>query len=245
MEADVHTELIIYLFVLFYFAVGAAAFGFISRRRTGAYKRNIWAKFFTYFIIIHVLFAGIWLGRPFFFVIALVISAAGYIELFRAARGAQGKRFLAGSLLLYTAIVLPFLLFSNMDSGYLYFVFITVTVFDAFSQICGQIAGGRKLIPSVSPNKTVSGLAGGSIMSLFTASLLRSQAGFSLPYALFVSLIIIIFALAGDLLASFLKRQYKIKDFGKSLPGHGGFLDRFDSLIPGGAAMYLLKLFLI
>ncbi len=266
MEADTNIQLVIYLVILCYFALGAAAFWFIGRGKPKAKRRENRTKYITYFIIIHTLFAGIFFGRPYFLAIAAIISVAGYIELFRTALGSNrmqedelkktksetktgrsspGKLFLGVSLLIYTAAVVPFLLFSNMDRGYLYFAFVTVTVFDAFSQISGQIAGGKKLIPSVSPNKTLSGLAGGSIIAMTTAALLRGLIGCSLIHSLLLSLIIVIFALSGDLLASFFKRQYRIKDFGKTLPGHGGFLDRFDSLIPGGAAMYLLNLFMI
>ena len=240
-------ELLIYIIILIYFALGALAFAWISRNKGRERKREIWAKFGTYFLIIHILFGSIYFGPPYFSVVALLLVAAGYMELTRVhvSRSMKSSWFFVGSMGVFTLLALPFVFFSFQDKSYLYFVFVVVSVFDAFSQISGQIIGGKRLMPSVSPKKTVSGFIGGTALAVVTALLIRGFIDATWIHALFYSISITIFALLGDLLASYYKRQYKVKDFSNLLPGHGGFLDRFDSLIPGGAAMFVINIIVL
>ncbi len=240
-------EQILYKIILGYFVLGGIAFALINRGKSKEKKRGVWTKYGTYFIIIHVLFASIYFGPRYFSYLAILIVAAGCFELIKIRRQKgphPGQHFFPLSFIVYTLLAIPFLLFSFSGQGPLYFVFLVVTVFDAFSQISGQLLGGNKLIPSVSPRKTIAGLAGGVVIALITAGFFRELISASWGSALYISGIIVIFALLGDLLASYYKRQFVVKDFGSLLPGHGGFLDRFDSLIPGGAAMYILNNFL-
>lgn len=236
-------ERTLYLAILVYFVLGAIAFAIIGMRKDPGGRREIWAKYITYFLIIHALFAGIYFGPHYFALIAALIAIAGYVELagvwLRSERGRRIGLFLL-SLLIYTLFVIPFILFSLSEKPVLYFAFIVVSVFDAFSQISGQLWGKKKLIPRVSPRKTLGGFVGGAILAMITGGLIGGLLSIVWPKALFFAAIIIIFAFWGDFLASYYKRHFNVKDFGKLLPGHGGFLDRFDSLIPGGAAMYLL-----
>ncbi len=241
-------ESLLYQIILIYFGLGAIAFALISRGKSRERKRETWAKFGTYFIIIHVLFASIYFGPPYFSILAILLAAAGYVEMARVhlqKRQTAGRNLFLPYLVIYTLMAVPFVLFSFMDKPYLYFVFVVVAVFDAFSQISGQLMGGRRLIPSVSPKKTISGLIGGSILALLTAVLIRDSVGAEWTSVLLYSISIVIFALLGDLLASYYKRKYGVKDFSNMLPGHGGFLDRFDSLIPGGAAMYIINIIVL
>ncbi len=241
-------EHMLYLVILGYFLIGTIAFAVIGRRIPPGKKAKHWAKYITYLLIIHLLFAGIYFGPALFHYLCILIAAAGYIELIkisiRRGRPLQPAQLIA-SLLVYTLLAWAFLRFSRMDPSWLYFTFAVVTVFDAFSQISGQLVGGIKLIPSVSPQKTVSGLIGGGMLALITALAFRGFIGVSWLPALLIAAIIVIFALSGDLMASLIKRIHGVKDFGSTLPGHGGFLDRFDSLIAAGAASYLIYTFIL
>lgn len=240
-------ELIIYLAIIIYFFLGAFAFYLIGMKKSNAVRKEIWTKYFTYFFIIHILFIAIYLGFPYFLILATAISLTGLAEIIGVFRNyGQNNQYapFISALLLYLLIVLPFLLFSTSEKEILYFAFVVISVFDAFSQISGQLFGRKKLIPSISPNKTIGGLAGGVILAVVTGGFMGHFLGINTGKALFFAIIIVIFAFGGDLLASFYKRRFNVKDFGKLLPGHGGFLDRFDSLIPGGAAMYFLSNFL-
>lgn len=234
----------LYMAILVYFLLGAAAFAYISRNKDRNARRAIWTKYISYLLIIHTLFASIYFGPHIFTFVGAIIVTAGVYELIRThlTHGGQRSRmFLASSMLLYLVFAFGFLRYTSLEKELLYFVFFIVTVFDAFSQISGQLIGGTKLWPSISPAKTISGTVGGGTLALITASVLAGIIGTSLIFALFFALIIVIFALSGDLLASFYKRHYGVKDFSHFIPGHGGFLDRFDSLIPGGAAMYIIN----
>ena len=102
----------------------------------------------------------------------------------------------------------------------------------------GRTIGGRKLIPSVSPGKTVSGAVGGLVASMLVSLLLArtvlapvAHLGFTPWGALFFGAVVSVAAQTGDLFESLLKRESGVKDSSRIIPGHGGILDRFDSLI--------------
>lgn len=127
-------------------------------------------------------------------------------------------------------------------------VFIFLWVSDTFAYVGGKLTGKTKLAPRISPGKTVEGFISGwfiTNVSVFIA------APFCSPYLSLVNLVIlanicVIFGLAGDLIISRFKRSLGLKDSGNILPGHGGFLDRFDSLlIAAPAVFFYLKSFLL
>ncbi len=118
---------------------------------------------------------------------------------------------------------------------------------DIGAYFSGRAIGGRKLIPSVSPGKTVAGAVGGLIASmlvswLYARSVLVPVAnlGFTPWGALLFGAIISVAAQVGDLFESLLKREGGVKDSSRIIPGHGGVLDRFDSLIFVLPVAYLL-----
>ncbi len=118
---------------------------------------------------------------------------------------------------------------------------------DIGAYFSGRAIGGRKLIPSVSPGKTVAGAVGGLVGSmlvslLFARTVLAPVAnlGFSPWGALLFGLLISVAAQVGDLFESLVKREGGVKDSSRVLPGHGGILDRFDSLIFVMPVAYLL-----
>jgi phosphatidate cytidylyltransferase len=93
--------------------------------------------------------------------------------------------------------------------------------------------GKRKLWPEISPNKTVEGSLGGVICALAVAVvfIIFTNITESLIGLLIITAILSVFGQIGDLVESALKRHYNVKDSGNILPGHGGILDRFDSLL--------------
>ena len=110
-------------------------------------------------------------------------------------------------------------------------------VSDSAAYFCGRAFGKHKLIPDVSPKKTVEGAVGGAIFTgiafaVYGALVLKPEAAV-LPYIVLgvVGLIVSVIAQVGDLIASLVKRKYGIKDYGKLFPGHGGVMDRFDSVL--------------
>lgn len=134
--------------------------------------------------------------------------------------------------------ILPFVLmiYMNNDSCYrklIYYMFVIVFAFDGTAYLAGKFLGMNKIIPKISPGKTVEGCIGGFIGSLITFWLATKTSNLSLPLPLLFLLVLITCCLAfvGDIFESFLKRKANIKDSGNILPGHGGFLDRFDAVM--------------
>lgn len=111
-------------------------------------------------------------------------------------------------------------------------VFLLAFSSDTFAYLVGVTIGKHKLIPDVSPNKSIEGAIGGIIGTCIMTILYLSYFNFSsIGYDIIVGVFASIFAQAGDLVASRIKRDTGIKDFGKLIPGHGGVLDRFDSVL--------------
>ncbi|MDA8783213.1 phosphatidate cytidylyltransferase [Candidatus Pelagibacter bacterium] len=124
---------------------------------------------------------------------------------------------------------------------------ISICIFtDIGGYVFGKIIGGKKL-SKISPNKTISGSFGSFIFSIIPLLLFLNFSYLELEYNsyfIIFSLLISLISQVGDLFISFLKRKAKIKDTGKILPGHGGFLDRMDGIIFALPFSYfLLKLF--
>ncbi len=117
-------------------------------------------------------------------------------------------------------------------SVYVWLVYIIAFGTDTFAYFAGKMLGRHKLYPEVSPNKTIEGAIGGiigcTIISIIFFKYLRIN---KYIYIIIFSVSASIFSMVGDLTASKIKRESGIKDFGDLLPGHGGILDRFDSVL--------------
>lgn len=121
------------------------------------------------------------------------------------------------------------------EAGLMYVLFALFIVWttDTGAYFIGKAIGKHKLAPNVSPNKTVEGFIGGIVCALVIAGGFYYFAELPGNIALVLALLVFlsIFGQLGDLVESALKRFYGVKDSGKILPGHGGILDRFDSLL--------------
>lgn len=102
---------------------------------------------------------------------------------------------------------------------------------DSGAYAFGKSMGRHKLAPRLSPNKTIEGYVGGILVGTLLAIGLATLFDLSLPLALVMGLIVSVISPAGDLLISLIKREAGVKDSGTFLPGHGGALDRTDSMI--------------
>lgn len=169
----------------------------------------------------------------------IIYGGGGLFMAFRS-------RFIAG-----TISDIPF-----VDQGLVLMAFVLIsTMFtDMGAYNFGLLFGKHKLCPSISPKKTIEGAIGGSFTgavfgtallliceNVFAFSLFGISNVFLNILAIFgTSLLLTIVAQLGDLVASKLKREYGIKDYGFIFPGHGGVMDRFDSLIFTGSTFYLI-----
>lgn len=227
----------IYLIIFTFFLIGAVGFWQINRKKSNVDGRKNWVKYISYFIIIHLVFFSIISQPVLFHYICYFILAAGFLELISLFRVSKWDKplFFAGSILTYSAFAVGFFFFGWLKMEILLFTFLITACFDAFSQVSGQLLGKRKLFPAISPSKTLEGLLGGTIVAFFAALLMQGLLNFKLPHTMLLTAGIVLFAFTGDIFTSWYKRQYKVKDFSNIIPGHGGFLDRFDSLISAGA----------
>lgn len=125
-------------------------------------------------------------------------------------------------------------------------IFIGAWVTDTFAYFSGYFLGKHKLIPAVSPKKTVEGAIGGSLATTITYGVygwfMTGDVKLTVILTL-VGLVASIVSQLGDLSASLIKRQWNIKDYGNLFPGHGGVLDRFDSILAVSAFLYIVSLF--
>ena len=116
--------------------------------------------------------------------------------------------------------------------GSVFFIMVLVECNDACSYLWGSLMGRRKLARKISPDKTLEGAAGGALCVAALACLLRDFAPFPTLAGVLVSAAAIsLLGLCGDLTVSVIKRDLNVKDMGRAIPGHGGVLDRVDSLI--------------
>ena len=142
-------------------------------------------------------------------------------------------------------LLLPFI-----NGGYEASVILSLIIFiwvnDSFAFFVGKNLGKRKLFESVSPKKTIEGFLGGVFFTLITAFLVSYFCDFlSLTNLIVISLIASILGTIGDLVESKFKRQANTKDSGTIMPGHGGILDRLDSLLFVAPFVYLYIHYLI
>tara|TARA_B110000967_G_scaffold47675_1_gene48329 strand:- start:11975 stop:12631 length:657 start_codon:yes stop_codon:yes gene_type:complete len=117
---------------------------------------------------------------------------------------------------------------------------------DSFAFLVGKNFGKNKLFPTVSPKKTIEGFFGGLVFSLLAGLLIsKYNLDFSMLNWLIIAVIVSTIGTIGDLVESKFKRQAKMKDSGNIMPGHGGILDRLDSLLFAAPFVYLYINFII
>jgi len=203
-------------------------------------SRTLFATFFIITPIQYVLLAINWLTL---FLIFIPVYACLWIPIQNALNG-NTKDFFGRSAKIQWALMIcvyfvsyaPAVLYLNAP-GYehqgakllCFFVFI-VQMSDVMQYLFGKLLGRRKIIPAISPNKTLEGFVGG----IFSATALGICFYWITPFnpwqAGLMAALITIMGCAGGLVMSAIKRDYGVKDYGTLLPGHGGMMDRIDSL---------------
>jgi phosphatidate cytidylyltransferase len=225
------------------FLIGGGGLYWASRKAEPIVRHDRWVKFVTYFCVVAVFLLSAFGGPTVLAVLILLILLVGAFELYRVLFLVRGDRWIlrtgigAGYLLLAVGLLL---FVTRSTREVVVFVYLVVATFDGFSQVAGNLVGRHALLQKISPGKTVEGALGGLVLSAAMAVSLRPLAGLNVAQSLAVCGWIAAAGLSGDLLASWVKRTYGVKDFGGILPGHGGVLDRFDSLLLAGPASLLL-----
>jgi phosphatidate cytidylyltransferase len=182
---------------------------------------------------------------------ALALSALSGPSPTRGRGGPAGKWLGFGVLYIGLAAVALIHLRGDAAAGRLnvLFLFVTVWASDIGAYAAGRWLGGPKLAPSVSPNKTWSGAAGGLLSAVAVgaaAAYLMAAAGSPVPTGrvLLVAGGIGVLAQAGDFFESWIKRRFDVKDSSTLIPGHGGLLDRLDGVLAAAPAAAVLGVLL-
>jgi phosphatidate cytidylyltransferase len=144
-------------------------------------------------------------------------------------------------------VILPFLLISKIPFGKDGFnpqiiigIFILIWTNDTFAYIVGKSIGKHKLYEKISPKKTIEGFIGGVLFSIIAGYFIsKYYTESAIVIWLIIAAIVAVFGTIGDLIESKFKRIAGVKDSGKIMPGHGGVLDRLDSIIFAAPFVYL------
>ena len=147
----------------------------------------------------------------------------------------------------YYLIKIPFV-FGDYQAEFVICTLIFIWVNDSFAYLVGKNLGKTKLFESVSPKKTIEGFIGGwafSLIAAFFINKLHNTTSITLIDWLIIASILSVFGTIGDLIESKFKRQANVKDSGTIMPGHGGLLDRLDSLFFAAPFVYLYLNYII
>lgn len=148
----------------------------------------------------------------------------------------------------YVAVMFSYLYQARMmaDGKYLvWLIFLSSWGCDTFAYCVGMLIGRHKLAPTLSPKKSVEGAIGGIVGAALLGVLYAILTDGSMPIYALICAVGATASQVGDLAASAIKRQHEIKDYGRLIPGHGGILDRFDSVIVTAPMIYILAVLLV
>ena len=138
----------------------------------------------------------------------------------------------------------------NLGNLLIWVLFISAWSTDTFAYFAGRCLGKHKLCPSISPKKTVEGAFGGVVGCLICVcayvAIVAKYNSLSVNYfnTVILALVASVFSQVGDLAASCIKRENNVKDYGNLIPGHGGILDRFDSVLLISPVVYYIMTYL-
>jgi len=184
------------------------------------------------------------LVTPLLLASAVVLSLIGLLSR-RQKEGAFTSWAWTIAGILYVGWLLSHLVaLRGLDAGrnWVFFALFTTWASDTTAFFIGRKLGRHKLAPNISPGKTWEGATGGILGAIIVSILFFTATPFHLPLtywqAIPLSILVSIFGQVGDLVESLLKRNMGVKDSGKLMPGHGGILDRMDSIIFAGIVVY-------
>jgi len=197
-------------------------------------RRRGWLKYFVYLVYVGAMVSVRWWGWWPAVVAAGLLGTAASVEVVRLLRS---RPLVATGLVSLVLVGLAHLLL--LDRSPWSDVLLLIAAADSFAQLIGRLFGRHQLCPTISPGKTVEGFVGGVAAAVALAVAMtflwpEKAMGTSLLLGACTALA----ATSGDLFFSWIKRRSQVKDFSSAIPGHGGFLDRIDSLVFAAPAFY-------
>ena len=239
--------------VLFIFLMAISLIGMFELYRATGVRQDTenlltmfsYAGAFAYYVLV-------WFGQKEYYLpgilTAMIVLLFVYVFLFPKYQAEQIMTAFFG--IVYVAVSLSFIYQTRtLEDGQftVWLIFICSWGCDTMAYVAGRLFGRHKMAPVLSPKKTVEGAVGGvigaavigavyaAVIGLFTGGDVKRV----LVYAL-ISAVGALVSMTGDLAASAIKRNHDIKDYGNLIPGHGGILDRFDSVIITAPIIYML-----
>ncbi|MEJ0076705.1 MAG: phosphatidate cytidylyltransferase [Alphaproteobacteria bacterium] len=214
-------------------------------------RRNLALRVVSSLVLAPLAVIAAWLGGIVFVVFWIVAASIvlwewAHLVLQARLRGFALIDWLAAGVG-YAAVLLfaPLILRHDPTLGFaaIAFLFAVVWATDIAAYFAGRALGGPKLWPAVSPKKTWSGAAGGTLGGIAAGVLTVRLMGLSVaPMLILVACLLSVAAQAGDLLESAIKRHFGAKDAGHLIPGHGGVMDRLDGFLTAAAAAAMVGL---
>lgn len=176
-------------------------------------------------------------------IVALALAAIGWV-LFGADRRAL---WLAGGFVYIAPAAIALVRLRHLPTvGRWDMIFLVLIIWasDIGAYLVGRLIGGPKLAPAISPGKTWSGAVGGTVAAALVGLGIAGLVGHRIPllHCILISIIIGIASMIGDLIESGFKRHFGVKDSGRSIPGHGGLLDRLDGMLTAAPVAIVIAL---
>lgn len=198
---------------------------------------NLRARIRSWWIMAAIVGAALWLGTLATVALFAMISAVALREFLAPRSATRLRTWIAGVLICGVCMAfIPALLaldipgYEGRNALLLAYLILVTQSSDVLQYVWGKLFGKRLIAPGISPSKTVAGFAGGVASATLLGASLWWVTPFTAAQAAIVSLLIALLGFAGGLYMSAQKRERGIKDWGKLIPGHGGVLDRIDSL---------------
>jgi phosphatidate cytidylyltransferase len=204
----------------------------------------------SFFVLLPLQYVLVGIGSYRLFSVAIPVGGFLLVAI-RMVLGGQTERFLERAATIqwglmacvYCVSFAPALLRVDGTGKLLFFLVVVTQASDVLQYVWGKLFGRRRIAPAVSPNKTWEGFAGGVACATLIGTGLWWATPFNPWQAAAMSLLIALMGFAGGLVMSAIKRDRGVKDFGVAVPGHGGVLDRIDSLVFSAPAFFFATRF--
>lgn len=168
------------------------------------------------------------------YTLALALQLVSILMIYRSMAASKMPSLLFNTLYIWlplAALALWAVQNESIAPDHLYLLFILIWVNDSFAYVVGKAIGKNKIFPKVSPKKTVEGTIGGVVFTVLAAYLMSTYWLDLKVNAILAAAVIALTSIYGDFFESYFKRRLGVKDSGNLIPGHGGILDRIDSLL--------------
>ncbi len=214
---------------------------------------NIIVRILSALILGPLFIIAIIFSKPLFYILMVLITIGMLYEWLQMTKASISCILLGFVIIPSSTISLAMVAFNSTSCCLLLLYFIIIWSVDIFAMVGGKTLKGPKLAPCISPNKTWSGLIVGILSSGLSIFLLSLFVTFNLStsyvitrgHLIIAAICLALIAQLSDLFISYFKRKFAIKDSGTIIPGHGGVLDRFDSIILTAPILFVISKLLI